>query len=468
MLPILDPAVPLPVANCLAVPMLMGNEQVGAIVLINKPPVFIEAELKELETFAQTTALAIKGARTELERKKTMDQLRQAQKMEAIGQLAGGIAHDFNNLLTVINGYSTLLIRSLKQDEALKKEAEQILHAGERAADLTRQLLAFSRRQIIEPRTMSINMQVKNLESMLCRLIGEHIELLTDLSSELGAIKADPGQIEQILLNLVVNARDALSNGGRITVSTKNAELDENFARSHEGASAGRYVMLSISDNGQGMPEDVKRRIFEPFFTTKEQGKGTGLGLATVYGIVKQSKGYVLVESELGEGSVFSIYFPREDAPTEEEEAPTDQEDTSCNDSTILVVEDEQGVLDLAVQTLKSHGFTVLQAIDPIAAQHVFDAHRGDIDLLLTDVMMPFMTGPELAEKLQKQKPSLKIAFFSGYADGNLDLDEATAKGYPIISKPFTAATLVKKIAHVIDREQQAVMGADERREAIQ
>ena len=394
------------------------------------------------------------------ERKLAIEQLRQVQKMEAVGQLAGGIAHDFNNLLTVINGYSTLLIRSLDGGSPMRKEAEQILRAGERAADLTRQLLSFSRRQILEPKVLDINRQVKSVQKMLERLIGEHIGLATDLCADAGFIRMDPGQLEQIVMNLIVNARDASETGGLITVETANCELDENFCHCHPGSVQGSFVTLSVTDQGQGMTEEVKQRLFEPFFTTKEMGRGTGLGLATVYGIVKQSGGYIEVISEPGQGARFNIYLPRAFQITEAHQKQQVDEPVDAA-HTILVVEDEPGVLNLVVHTLRMRGFTVFEATDPEQGIALFDEHAGEIDMLLTDVVMPFMSGPTLAEQLSRKKPALKVLFMSGHTDDRVNFEKILEQGMQFLPKPFASDALLKKVRETLNRaEAQEAAGA--------
>ncbi|HBA86713.1 MAG TPA: hybrid sensor histidine kinase/response regulator [Geobacter sp.] len=384
------------------------------------------------------------------DRKVAIDQLRQVQKMEAVGQLAGGIAHDFNNLLTVINGYSTLLIRALDEGSPMRKEAEQILRAGERAADLTRQLLSFSRRQILEPRVLEINKQVKSVQKMLERLIGEHIRLATTLAPEAGSIKMDPGQFEQIVINLVVNARDASETGGRITVETANCDLDEGFTHLNPGSLQGSYVRLSVVDQGQGMTREVKQRLFEPFFTTKEMGRGTGLGLATVYGIVKQSGGYIEVISEPGQGARFNIYFPRVEQPTEIQHLQKVEEQVDT-DFTILVVEDEPGVLNLVVHTLRTRGFNVLETSDPEQGVTLFDQHAEEIDMLLTDVVMPFMSGPTLAKLLIRKKPDLKVLFMSGHTDNRVNFEKLLEQGVQFLPKPFASDALIRKVRDTLN-----------------
>ena len=376
------------------------------------------------------------------ERKQSFDQLRQVQKMEAIG-------HDFNNLLTIINGYSTLLIRGLESGSSMRKEAEQILRAGERAADLTRQLLSFSRRQILEPKVLNINLQVRSVEKMLRRLIGEHIELVTSLAEDIGFIKIDPGQVEQIIMNLVVNARDASETGGEIAIETDNCNLDELFSLQHPGSVTGSYVRISVRDRGFGMTEEVKRRLFEPFFTTKEMGRGTGLGLATVYGIVKQSGGYIDVISEPDQGASFNIYLPRVFQPADalKRQAAEEPEQGS---QTILVVEDEPGVLNLVVHTLRKRGFCVYDTTDPELGVTLFEEHQDEIDMLLTDVVMPFMSGPTLADLLTRKKPQLKVLFMSGHTDNKVSFEKILEQGVPFLPKPFASDTLISKVRETL------------------
>lgn len=379
------------------------------------------------------------------DRKEAIDQLRQVQKMEAVGQLAGGVAHDFNNLLTVINGYSTLLIRSLERGSTMHKEAEQILRAGERAADLTRQLLSFSRRQVLEPKVLDVNQQLRSVQKMLGRLIGENITLQTVLEENIGLTRMDPGQLEQVVMNLVVNARDASHTGGVITIESGNCEIDESFTHRNPGSATGSYVRVSVIDHGLGMTDEVKQRLFEPFFTTKELGRGTGLGLATVYGIVKQSGGYIEVISRPGQGARFNVYLPRVFQEAEQESLQTTGEEMRGT-QTILVVEDEPGVLNLVVHTLKKRGFHVVESTDPEYGVTLFEEHQDEIDMLLTDVVMPFMSGPTLAKLLTQKKPQLKVLFMSGHADNRLGLENVLGKEIQFLSKPFTSDTLIKKV----------------------
>jgi signal transduction histidine kinase/ActR/RegA family two-component response regulator len=436
-----------PLTCFLGIPLRIGTEIVGLICLANKIGGYQEGEVVELEHYAQTCAMAIGIARAELDRKKAMEQLRQAQKMEAIGQLAGGIAHDFNNLLTVINGYSSLLLQKLEINTPMRKDVEQILNAGERATTLIKQLLAFGRRQILEPRQFNVNTFITSLHKILSRLIGENITLTTQLSGDIGLIKADPGQIEQIIMNLVINARDALERVGTITITTDNWVLDDSFVRQNQGAVPGDYVMISVKDSGMGMPKEIISRIFEPFFTTKQQGSGTGLGLATVYGIVKQSNGYIQVLSEVGIGSEFRIYFPRffgeEQHPVIKKRSWIDEQ--SCP-GLILIVEDEQNVLDLSAITLKSRGFDVLTASRPLEALKIFEHYDGKIDLLLSDVIMPDMTGPEMAKIMRATQPDLKLIFMSGYTDEQLKTSDFPGEQMDFIMKPYNPVDLVHTV----------------------
>ena len=387
------------------------------------------------------------------ERRQAIEQLRQVQKMEAVGQLAGGVAHDFNNLLTVINGYSTLLIRSLDGGSPMRKEAEQILRAGERAADLTRQLLSFSRRQMLEPKVLDMNHQVRAVEKMLTRLIGENILLETRLSDDLGQIKIDPGQFEQVVMNLVVNARDASETGGGITIETANCEIDEPFTLRHPGAIAGSYVRIAVSDQGQGMTEEVKRRLFEPFFTTKEIGKGTGLGLATVYGIMSQNGGFVEVASEPGQGTALSLYFPR--LLSEPAGVPATPQAVAAADGCVLLVEDEPTVRLMAQLMLERIGYSVLVAASP---QEALEKCRRTerIDCLLTDVVMPGMNGVELSVAVRAILPGLGVVYMSGYSSDMIAHHGVLAQGVIFLQKPFDVNALTEKIQQAMSFSRTA------------
>lgn len=385
------------------------------------------------------------------ERRKLEEQLRQSQKMESVGRLAGGIAHDFNNLLTVITGYSELMLSQLGEESPLGKEVEEIKRAGERAASLTHQLLAFSRRQVLQPKVLDLNDVVSNIEKMLRRLIGENVELRTVLGAGLWSVKADPGQIEQVLVNLVVNARDAISGGGKITIETVNVFLDEEYSRGHLPAQPGHYVMLAISDTGVGMDEKTVSQVFEPFFTTKGPGKGTGLGLSTVYGIVKQSGGYIWVYSEPDKGSTFKVYFPRtEDREGAPHKAVSPVEDLRGQE-TVLVVEDEESIRNLACAVLRGYGYPVLPACDGEDALRVAGEHEGEISLLLTDVVMPKMGGRDLYDRIRQQHPEIKVLYMSGYTDNAIVHHRVLDPGTAFLQKPFSPISLARKVKEVLE-----------------
>jgi len=392
--------------------------------------------------------------RAEEERLALQEQLRQSQKMEAIGKLAGGVAHDFNNLLTVIQGYSELILKGLNSDNRLCQDVREILNASERASSLTRQLLAFSRKQVLQPKVLDLNDHVPNMDKMLRRMIGEDVELVTLLAKDLGRIKADPGQIEQVILNLAVNAKDAMLNGGKLTIETANVKLDESYARSHIGVAPGHYVMLSVSDTGAGMTPEIKERIFEPFFTTKEEGKGTGLGLSTVYGIVQQSGGNVWVYSEPGVGTTFKIYLPTIEEDTESLR-PTALSTKSLQGSeTILLVEDEETVRKLACTVLQKYGYTVLEAPNGEEALRIVQGQNGNpIHLMVTDVVMPGMSGRQLAERLVSLWPKLKVLYMSGYTDNAIVHHGVLDPGIAYIQKPFAPDALASKVREILDGE---------------
>jgi two-component system cell cycle sensor histidine kinase/response regulator CckA len=377
------------------------------------------------------------------------DQLRQAQKMEAVGMLAGGVAHDFNNLLTIITGYSQLILNNLSPTDPNHHSAEQILKAGERAAALTKQLLAFSRRQVLQPKLLDLNMLVTSLGAMLRRLIGEHIDLRLALGSDLGQVSADPGQIDQVLMNLVVNARDAMPNGGTLTIETANVELDENYVGHHIAVKPGPFVMLAVSDNGTGMDESTKAHLFEPFFTTKAPGQGTGLGLSTVFGIVKQSHGSVQVYSEPRTGTSVKVYLPRTDLPVAIESKEARQK-VARGRETILVAEDEEMVRHLVREALERAGYKVLDAADPTEALRKAERYRGAIHLLITDVVMPKVSGRELAEQLMQRRPELKVLYISGYTDNAIISNEILRKEVAFLQKPFTPTALTDKVREVL------------------
>jgi len=385
------------------------------------------------------------------ERKHLEEQLIQARKMEAIGRLAGGIAHDFNNLLTAITGYADLLLMRLGRADPLRRDVEEIKKAGERAASLTRQLLAFSRKQMLRPEILDLNRVISDMEGMLRRLIGEDIDLVTVLEPGLGRVEADPGQIEQVILNLAVNARDAMPQGGKLTFETANVDLDEAHARQHPEVRPGSYVMLLVSDTGVGMDEETKSHIFEPFFTTKKRGEGTGLGLSTVYGIVRQSGGYIWVDSKPGCGATFRIYLPRVDKTAETSEQREEPSEARRGSETILVVEDEDVVRELACKVLRESGYTVLEARDGEQALEVCKRHNGPIHLVIADVVMPGINGRELVERLMSLHPGVRALYTSGYTDDTIVRRGMLRLDVEFLRKPFTPSTLVRRVREVLD-----------------
>lgn len=390
------------------------------------------------------------------ERKSLEEQLRQSQKMEAVGRLAGGIAHDFNNLLTIIAGYSELLLGADAVEEEQRSKIEEIKKAGERAALLTRQLLAFSRKQVLAPRILSLNSVIENLRKMIDRLIGEDIEFATIPFGGLGKVKADPGQVEQIIMNLVVNSRDAMPHGGKLTIETANVEFDEEYTRSHVPSVPGHYVMVAVGDTGTGIEPEVQKHIFEPFFTTKETGKGTGLGLATAYGIVKQSGGFIWVYSELGVGTVFKVYFPRvleqDELPPIMQHEPGQLKGTE----TILVAEDEVALRTLICETLERFGYKVLLASDGKEAVKLSDECHEPIHLLIADVVMPRMSGREVAEHVTATRPAIEVLYVSGYTDDAIIQRGAIGPNKAFLQKPFTPAALARKVRQILDHKPDA------------
>jgi len=380
-------------------------------------------------------------------------QLRQSQKMEAVGRLAGGVAHDFNNLLTVIKGYSELALEEISESDPLHAGVQEIQRAADRAASLTRQLLAFSRRQVLAPKVLDLNQLVIDTQKLLRRLLGEDVELITSLESQLGSVRADPHQIEQVLMNLAVNAKDAMPRGGKLTIETSNVDFDHDYTREHVTVKPGAYVMLAVSDTGTGMDAETCTRVFEPFFTTKEQGKGTGLGLSTVYGIVKQSGGYIWVYSEAGLGSSFKIYLPRVDEAAERAPARQVRQEAYRGTETILLVEDEAGVRALIRQVLRRQGYTVLDCSHGGEALLAAERHHGEIHLLLTDVVLPQMNGRELVERLLSLRSDMKVLFMSGYTDEAIAHHGVLTPGSAFVQKPFTNESLARKVREVLDKK---------------
>jgi PAS domain S-box-containing protein len=394
---------------------------------------------------AQLTVLLDVTGRRQLE-----DQLRQAQKMEAVGMLAGGVAHDFNNLLTIISGYSQLILNNLSASDPNRHSAEQIMKAGERAAALTRQLLAFSRRQVLQPKVFELNKLVASLSTMLQRLIGEDVELRLVLPPEVGRVSADPGQIEQVLMNLAVNARDAMPQGGILTIETSNRQIGEEYTGRHITVKPGSYIQLSVSDTGSGMDQATKARLFEPFFTTKAPGRGTGLGLSTVFGIVKQSGGNVEVYSEPGHGTSVKVYLPSIDQQAFIETADPRRK-TARGTETILLAEDDEMVRSLVRETLEREGYKVIESADPVEARRIADHHKGNIQLLITDVVMPKLSGRELAEQLIRRRPDLKVLYMSGYTDNAVLNSGILHQDVAFLQKPFTPSALAEKVREVLE-----------------
>jgi PAS domain S-box-containing protein len=393
------------------------------------------------------------------ERKRLEKQFIEAQKMEVIGQLAGGVAHDFNNILSVIMGCSELIILRIDPDSPLRKHVEEIQHASERAAGLTRQLLVFSRKQTVQPVVLDLNDVVKDLDKMLRRLIGENIEMTIAPGKQIGRVKADSGYIGQVLMNLVINARDAMPNGGKLTIDITNVAIDDNYASTHTGTVLGDYVMLAVSDTGTGMADKVKAHLFEAFFTTKPVGKGTGLGLATCQTIMQQSGGHISVYSELGKGTTFNIYFPRIEEPfNNAATAPIQMGQLPCGTETLLIVEDEPSVRQLARGVLETQGYEVLLASNGLDALQVAREHRGSpIRLVVTDVIMPVMGGKVMAEWLKTTYPDLNILFTSGYTDEALGQHGVLEPGVAFLPKPYTLATLTRTVREMLDNESTSL-----------
>ncbi len=410
----------------------------------------VEVSLSSVETDEGIFGIAFVSDITV--RKALEEQLMHAQKMEAVGRLAGGVAHDFNNMLTVIAGYNRMILDELSTLDPLRGYAEEILKAADRAAALTNQLLAFSRRQIMQPRVININAVVGHTERMLRRLIGEDIDLAMRLGADTGNIKADPNHIEQAIVNLAVNARDAMPLGGRITIETSNAEIDETYAKTHMGVKPGEFVMIAVSDTGHGMDSATRQNIFEPFFTTKQHGKGTGLGLATVYGTVKQSGGDIWVYSEPGQGTTFKLYFPRVAEPVSAGLMEDSVHNSHGSSETVMLVEDETQVRDLEVRMLRQLGYTVLAAANGEQALDASRAHPGEISLLVTDVVMPNMSGKQVADALVSSRPGLRVLYLSGYTENTVVNHGVLDSNVDFLSKPFTSEALARKVREILSR----------------
>jgi hypothetical protein len=414
-------------------------------------PINVSLSLLETEEGVLVTA----AIRDVSERRALEMQFRQAQKMEAVGRLAGGIAHDFNNLLMVISGYAELMVARRFDEAAMRKHAEQVLETTRKASGVVQQLLAFSRMQTLHPAVLDLNRLVRNLDQMLPRLLGEDVELVVSTEDNLGRVKADPGQIEQVIMNMAVNARDAMPQGGTLTIATTKVELAPGIVREHVPVAPGPYIVLSISDTGEGMDAGTRSQIFEPFFTTKEKGKGTGLGLATAYGIVKQSGGYIWVDSEPGQGATFRIYLPQVDEPARQETSRPAAEEAPQGSETVLLVEDEDSLRAVLCEFLKGRGYTVLPAADGREALRVCHEHQGTIHVLLTDMVMPAMPGIELARKVLALRPATRIMCMSGYTDRPMEVDKL-APGVVLLQKPFKLSTLAQELRNVLDHKPAA------------
>ncbi len=425
-------------------PLIVGGRLVGVMAMFSKHTL-AQSVMDALGAVSRTIAMGIERWRLE-------EQLRQSQKMEAIGQLAGGVAHDFNNLLTIVSGYSQLLLGQDDLSAATRDKIHEIGQAGERAASLTRQLLAFGRKQVLEPEVLDLNALVAGTEKMLRHTIGEDIHLGTALDPALARVTADPGQIEQIILNLAVNARDAMPQGGKLTIETANVELDESYTRAHPTISPGSYVMLAVSDTGCGMTPEVMNRVFEPFFTTKGPGKGTGLGLATVYGIVQQSGGHIGLYSEPGHGTSFKVYLPMTEAEASSRRSRQDTRGLPIGSETVLLVEDDESVRALSRSVLAMSGYTVLEANGAAAALRICEQHTGSIQIVVTDVVMPETGGRILVERLGAMRPAIKALYVSGYTDDTVLRHGVLEEGTHFLQKPFTPAALANKVREVLDQ----------------
>jgi PAS domain S-box-containing protein len=443
-----DPRLP---QSSLVAPMAVMGRIIGAVEVQSvELAAFTQEHATAMRMAANLAANAIENVKLIEREREREEMLRQSQKIEAVGKLAGGIAHDFNNILTAINGYSDLALRRVKEDDRLRNLIEEVKKAGERAAGLTRQLLAFSRKQVLQPKVLSLNDVVTYTNKMLRRLIGEDIDLILHLDSRLGNVKADPGQMEQVLLNLAVNARDAMPHGGKLIIQTENVMMEEEIARKYESVQSGPHVRLVFTDTGCGMDAETQKRIFEPFFTTKEVGKGTGLGLSMVYGIVKQSGGYISVYSEIGKGTTFKIYLPRV-YENVSEPVETSEKKITPGTETVLIVEDEELVRRMSRSILEGAGYTVLEAASGGAALEICKQYQSQIDLMVTDVVMPQMSGRELAEQAKLLRPRMNVLYMSGYTDDAIVHHGVLEEGTPFLEKPFSPNALAHKVREVLD-----------------
>jgi len=441
----------------LVIPMFYRGTLYGALGLYGKveeerdwPPAFVAL----LSAVAYNIMAVIERKHTEQALQDSEEKLIQSQKMEAVGRLAGGIAHDFNNLLTTILGYSDMLIANRELDDVTAESIQEIKASGERAASLTHQLLAFSRKQVLKPQVMNLNTVITGFVKMLNRVVGEDVQIITHLAADVWLTKADPGQMEQVIINLAVNARDAMLYGGKLVLETGNVSMDEEQCKEgHREMQPGAYVVLSISDTGEGMDEEVKEKIFEPFYTTKELGKGTGLGLSTVFGIVKQSDGYIYVYSETGKGTTFKIYLPRIEEGQEEGGETLQAQEELKGTETILIVEDESAVRKLIHRMLKTLGYKVMEAETGREALQIFKDTKVEIDLVITDTIMPGMSGKELTERLTAIQSDVKVLYISGYTDNMIVHHGVLEEGVSFLQKPFSPTTLSQKVREMLDEK---------------